>query len=92
MFRNFKVIEAFQGLKLLQVCLVHRMVYHFTENFKLLAVIIIRKQSQIIQIIENSLLQPEFENIFESIIYQQLLFAWLIIVRLCIILYPDSTV
>ena len=68
------------------------MVYHFTENFKLLAVIIIRKQSQIIQIIENSLLQPEFENIFESIIYQQLLFAWLIIVRLCIILYPDSTV
>ena len=68
------------------------MVYHFTENFKLLAVIIIRKQSQIIQIIENSLFQPEFENIFESIIYQQLLFAWLIIVRLCIILYPDSTV
>ena len=51
------------------------MVYHFTENFKLLVVIIIRKQSQIIQIIENSLLQPEFENIFESIIYQQLLFA-----------------
>ena len=65
LFRDFKVVDAFQGLRLLQVCLVHRMVYHFTENFKLLAAIIIRKQSQIIQIVENSLLQPEFENIFE---------------------------